>query len=208
MAGELAAFARLGALRHLDLQIVAVDEILARHAEAGRRHLLDRAAAPIAVRIFLVARRVLAAFAGVRLRAEAIHGNRERFVRFLTDRPVRHCAGRKALDDRLDRLDLVDRNRRGHGLQLEEPAERRARAALIVDELRVLLEDRVLTASRGVLQLENGLRVEEMVLAVSPPLILAARIELRAAAGAPVERAAVSLDDFSGHDLDADAADA
>ena len=50
VAGQLAAFARLGALRHLDLQIVGVDEVLAGDAEPRRRHLLDRAAPRVAVR--------------------------------------------------------------------------------------------------------------------------------------------------------------
>ena len=44
VAGELAALARLGPLRHLDLQLVGVDQVLARHAEPARGHLLDRAA--------------------------------------------------------------------------------------------------------------------------------------------------------------------
>ena len=34
-------------------------------------------------------------------------------VRLLADRAVRHRAGGEALDDALDRLDLVERNRRG-----------------------------------------------------------------------------------------------
>ena len=42
VAGQLPAFARLGALRHLDLQVVGVDQVLARDAEARRGHLLDR----------------------------------------------------------------------------------------------------------------------------------------------------------------------
>ena len=37
VAGELAALAGLGALRHLDLEIVGVDQVLAGHAEARRR---------------------------------------------------------------------------------------------------------------------------------------------------------------------------
>ena len=49
VAGQLAAFAGLGALRHLDLQLVGVDEVLAGHAEARRRDLLDGAAARVAV---------------------------------------------------------------------------------------------------------------------------------------------------------------
>ena len=42
-AGQLAALAGLRALRHLDLQFRRVDEVFARHAEAARGDLLDRA---------------------------------------------------------------------------------------------------------------------------------------------------------------------
>ena len=49
VAGQLAAFAGLGALRHLDLHHVGVDEIFRRHAEPARRDLLDRRAHRIAV---------------------------------------------------------------------------------------------------------------------------------------------------------------
>ena len=65
--GQLSALARLRALRHLDLQVVSIDEVLARHAESSRRDLLDGAAAPVAIRIAPVAGGILAAFAGVRL---------------------------------------------------------------------------------------------------------------------------------------------
>ena len=67
VAGELAAFAGLRALRHLDLEFVRVDEIVARDAEASRRDLLDRAAPAVAVRVGHEALGVLAALAGVRL---------------------------------------------------------------------------------------------------------------------------------------------
>src|SRR6185503_10640245 len=42
VAGQLAALAGLGALRHLDLQAVGVDEVVRRDAEAARGDLLDR----------------------------------------------------------------------------------------------------------------------------------------------------------------------
>ena len=42
VAGQLAALAGLGALRHLDLDVVGVGEVLRRHAEAAGRDLLDR----------------------------------------------------------------------------------------------------------------------------------------------------------------------
>ena len=69
-------------------------------------------------------------------------------------------------------------NRRGRRLQLEQPAQRRALLALIVHEARVFLEDRVLAAPRRVLQLEHGVGVEQVILAVAAPLILAARLEI------------------------------
>ena len=53
VAGELAAFAGLGALRHLDLQLVAIDQVIGGDAEARGGHLLDGAAAPVAVGIAL-----------------------------------------------------------------------------------------------------------------------------------------------------------
>jgi hypothetical protein len=66
VAGQLAALAGLGALRHLDLQLVGVHQVVRRHAEAARGHLLDRAAAPVAVGIAACeARLVFAALAGV-----------------------------------------------------------------------------------------------------------------------------------------------
>src|SRR5271167_2643432 len=86
VTGKLAALSRLGALRHLDLQFVGIDEVMARDAEARRRHLLDRTAAEIAVGIAHEARGILAALAGVALAADAVHRDREIFVRFLADR--------------------------------------------------------------------------------------------------------------------------
>src|SRR5207249_5692442 len=134
----LAPLAGLRALRHLDLQLVAVDEVVAGDTEAPRRHLLDGAPPPVAVRVALVAHRILAALAGVRLAADPVHGDGEVLVRLAADRAERHGAGLEALDDLRRRLDF--RERHGHArLQLEEPADRAQPAALDVDERRVLL---------------------------------------------------------------------
>src|SRR5436305_5513363 len=135
----------LGPLRHLDLQLVAVDEVVARHAEAARGDLLDRAPPPVAVRLALVAHRVLAALAGVRFAADPVHGDREVLVRLAADRPEQHGAGLEALDDLRRRLDF--RERHGHPrLQPEETADRAQPAAIVVAERRDLLE--LLVASR------------------------------------------------------------
>src|SRR5689334_15736449 len=81
-ARKLAALAGLGALGHLNLQFARIHQVVAGDTEAARRYLLDRAVARIAVGIEEVARRVLAALAGVAFRAEAVHGDGERLVGF------------------------------------------------------------------------------------------------------------------------------
>ena len=60
----------------------------------------------------------------------------------------------------------------------EQPAQRRQVARLVVDLAAVLLEDVVALGPRRVLQLEHGLRVEQVVLALAAPLVLAAELEL------------------------------
>ena len=109
-AGQLAAFAGLRALRHLDLQFLRVDEVLARDAEAAGSDLLDGAVPGIAVGIVHVARGIFAAFAGVALAANAVHRDGERFVRFLADGAVGHRAGFEPLDDRFNRFDFLNGN--------------------------------------------------------------------------------------------------
>src|SRR5215472_14213202 len=97
VAGQLAAFAGLGALRHLDLDVVGVDEIFRRHAEASRRDLLYSRAHGVAVRQRPEAVGFFAAFACVRAAADAVHGDGERRMRLAADRAEAHGAGGEAL---------------------------------------------------------------------------------------------------------------
>ena len=118
VAGQLAALAGLGALGHLDLDVVGVDQVLAGHAEAAGGDLLDGRAARRVVEPL----GVLAALAGVGLAAQLVHGDGEGLVRLLGDGAVRHGAGGEALDDLGDRLDLVDRDRlRGRTVKPNRP---------------------------------------------------------------------------------------
>ncbi len=107
--GQLAAFAGLGTLRHLDLDLVGTDQVFGGHAEPARSHLLDLGAQAVAVgqrqihldhvfaddgsqrfalldrdalQLVAVTGGVLAAFTGVALAANAVHGNGQRGVRF------------------------------------------------------------------------------------------------------------------------------
>src|SRR5262249_33848896 len=154
------------ALRHLDLEIVGVDEIFARDAETRRRHLLDCAPPRITVRIENVPPWILATLTAVRLATEALHRYRPRFMPFPADRAVGHRSGREPLENRLGRLDLLDRHRRSYRLEAEQTTERRAIHVLLIDRARVLLENRVLPAARRVLQLEDRVGIEQVVLTV------------------------------------------
>ncbi len=133
-ARQLAALAGLRALGHLDLQLVGVDEVVDRDAEAPRGDLLDRRAA-----LVVVALRVLAALARVRLAADRVHRDREVLVRLARQRAEAHRAGREALDDLRPGLDLLERDRRLVGADLEQPAQRRARGGLLVGDARELV---------------------------------------------------------------------
>ncbi len=208
VAGQLAALAGLGALRHLDLQFPRVDQIFARHAEAAGRHLLDGAVARIAVGIEDVAGRIFAALAGVALAADAVHGDGQRLVRFLADRAIRHRPRLETLHDRLDRLNLLERNRLLGELQLEQTAQRTQTLRLIVDQFAVFLEHLVIVAADGVLQLVDRLRIEQVILAFLAPLILAARVEDVAIERPLREGAVVPRLDLGGDHVQTDAGDA
>ena len=126
----------------------------------------------------------------------------------LADRAIGHGAGREASEDRLDGLDLLERDGYGRRPPADQPAQGGEVPALLVDELRVLLVDPVLAGARRVLELEDGVRVEEVVLAVAPPLVLAAPVQIRVAHGSHGEGALVPAADLLGEDVEADARDA
>src|ERR1039458_1790935 len=112
VAGELSAFAGFRALRHFDLQLVSVHQIVCSHTETRRGYLLHRAASQVAARVRRKARFVLPAFAGVGLAADAVHGDGQRLVRLLANRTERHGARGKALHNLFGGLDFVKRQRR------------------------------------------------------------------------------------------------
>src|SRR3546814_7527566 len=111
VAGQLPAFAGLGTLRHLDLDIVRIDEVFGGYAETARCHLLDPAAHRIAIGQRNEPFGLLAAFARIRAPADAVHGDGQRGMRFVADRAEAHRPGAEALDDFARRFNLIEGNR-------------------------------------------------------------------------------------------------
>ena len=105
--GQLAALAGLGALRDLDLQHLGVDQVGRGDAEATGGDLLD-----LGHLLGAVARRVLAALAGIGARAEAVHGDGQGLVRLGRQRAQAHAGRVEARDDLRQRLDRFQRQRR------------------------------------------------------------------------------------------------
>ena len=129
-------------------------------------------------------------------------------MRLLADRAVGHGAGGEAFQDRLDRLDFPDRHRLADRLQFKQAAQGGPVFRLIVHGARIFLEQRVRTGARGVLQLRDRLRIEQVVLAIAAPLVLAAPVQFRLARRARRVGVAMTQAHFLGDHLDADATDA
>ena len=208
MAGQLAAFARLRALRDLDLQVVRVDQIIRRDAETRRGHLLDRAAAQIAVRVRNEAGLVLAALAGVRFPADAVHGDGQRFVRFLADRAEGHRAGGKALHDFGGRLDLIEGNGRAVRLEIKHAAQHLQIAILLIHDVREFPEALEFLLPHRVLQLADRRRVQQVAFAPHAVLIFPADAQFRVRQVRRLHREFMFHHRFASQHFDADALDA
>ena len=205
--GQLAALAGLRALGHLDLEFLRAGQVLARHAETAGGDLLDRGILGVAVRHRRKAVGVLAALAGVGLAADAVHRDGERLMRLLRDGAVGHRAGLEAQHDLFRRLDLLDRDRRGR-LEFEQAAQCAEVFALFVDQLGEILEGRVAAGARRALEVVDGFRREQVILALRAPLVDAADGQHVAVDRAVGIRGAVPREDLLGDDVEADAADA
>ena len=157
VAGQLAAFAGLGALGHLDLDVVGNDQIYGGDTEAARRDLLGVRAHRVAIGHGHETIRFLAAFAGVGTAADAVHGDGQRGVRLAADGAEAHRPGGETLDDIDRRLDFVQGNAGDVGLAAHQAADGQEAARLLVDtggEGLVLVRQ---IAAHGVLQAADGL---------------------------------------------------
>ncbi len=143
VAGQLAALAGLGALRHLDLQVVGVHEVFGCDTEAAGGDLFDGGAAPVAVGVRRVAVCVFTTLTRVGLAADTVHGNGQRFVCFPRDGAIGHRPAGEAFDDLADGFDFIDRDWLSQPFAEGEHAAQGGKSArLIVDQAGVFLDRR------------------------------------------------------------------
>src|ERR1700758_1731971 len=193
-------------LRHLDLNVGGVDQVVAGDPEPAGGHLLDGAAPTRIVQPV----NVFAALTGVGPAADVVHRDGHGFVGFGGDGTVTHCPGVESGDDRLDRLDLLDGCRWAKSLrELEEAAQCAALAGEAVDLVAVLPEDLFAAGTRRMLKQEYRFGGKEMQLAFAPKRIFAAHLEaavdeLRRIVGI---RPAVTQTNFLGDDVEPDTAE-
>ena len=129
-ARQLPALTGLGTLGNLDFQFLAMVEVFRRHAKAARGHLLDLGRRVVAIGLRREMRRVFAALATVRARADPVHRHIERLVRLGAERPQRHARRDKALADRRHALDLFNRDRLAQRLDRHQVAQMNGRIGL------------------------------------------------------------------------------
>mmetsp|Transcript_19513 Transcript_19513/g.65512 ORF Transcript_19513/g.65512 Transcript_19513/m.65512 type:complete len:933 (-) Transcript_19513:1998-4796(-) len=178
VARELAALAGLGALGHLDLELVRVGKVVGGDAEAARGDLLDCRPALVGK-----AQGVLAALARVRLAAQRVHRLGERLVGLRADGPEGHGPRGEALDDGRRGLHLVE----GHLWEeavvadLEEAADGNLGVGR-VHEARVLRVRLPGVGARRLLQGHHGRGRVVVGLAAVAPVVVAEVERVRCAA--------------------------
>ena len=180
------------------MQFLGLGQIEAGDAKAPRGHLLDGAVFGVALFIGPgVAIGVFAAFASIGLAADAVHGDRQRLVGFLGNRPIAHGSGLKPPGDGLHGLHFVEGNRLAR-LKLQQITQAEELFVLLVDQSGVLLIGLVIAGSDRLLQGVDDLGTEQVSFALLAPLVVAADIEGDRGTGAIGKGVTVALEGFFG----------
>ena len=199
-AGKLPTLTGLGTLSDLDLQLFALVEIFRRHAKAARGHLFDLGRRIVAVAFWHEMRRIFAALAAVRFRANTVHRHVQRLMRLWGKRAQRHARRYETLADRGDALHLLQWHRRALGLDVEQVTQMDRRVALHL--FRILLPHLIGRLVAGHLQHMHAARLPSVFFAR-----LALLVETANRHHDPVALPAFGVD-FFGFALNADDTDA
>ncbi len=156
----MSALAGLCSLCHLDLDLHGTVQVLRGDAEPSRCHLLDGGVA-----LRSESRRILAALAGVGFSTQAVHGDCHGLMRLLRDRAVGHGTGLEAFDNLLHGLHFLERNRVLLRDEIHQAAQRVGTLA-VIHHRGVGLELRIVSLPDGLLQVDDGFRIVEVILLV------------------------------------------
>ncbi len=104
---QLPPFTWFCTLGNFDLQLLALVEVLRRHAKAARGDLLDLGRRIVTIRFRMEMCGIFSAFTAVRLCPDAVHRNVQRFVCLRTKRPKRHAGRHKTFANRCDAFHLI-----------------------------------------------------------------------------------------------------
>ena len=176
-ARKLAAFTGLGTLGHLDLDFACLGEVEAGDTETTGCHLLDGTVLRVTLLIGPgVAFFIFTAFTGVRLTADAVHGDGEGFVRLFGDGAIAHGTCLEPLHDRIDGFDFFDWHRFAR-LEVQQAAQSVELLHLRIHPGGVLLEGFVAAGADSLLKGVDGERVEQMRLTFLAPLVITADVK-------------------------------
>ena len=169
-ARQLSAFARLGTLCHLDLNLFSVYQIFGGYAEASRCHLLGLARQRDAVYGVVESFRILATLTGIAAAAYLVHGKADGFMCLLAQCSERHGSCHEVLHDGFHGFHLVDVD----GVLLEShEVTNEDGCILLVSQPGEFLELLVAACPGGQLQGGDGFGVPGVADAVLSPMELA-----------------------------------
>ena len=173
MTRQFTTLTRLCTLRHLDLQLIGVSQIMRRNTETARSNLLDSRSHSIAILHSLATLRILTTFTGIRLATKTIHSNGQSRVRFHRDGTIRHSTRNKATHNLRPRLDLINGDRSALiKVELKHTTQGTVLDSLMFG-LRVSLVRLVILTADCILHIGNANGVIDVCLATITPMILA-----------------------------------
>ena len=172
--GKLSSFTRLSTLSNFNLDFVGIDKIIAGYAKTAAGNLLNCTALAVTIRQRCKTVGILAAFAGIALATDTVHGNRQTFMRLLAQRAVAHSTGLKTMTNAFYRFYLVNIYRQTLRCKCQHTAQILVGKGTAAQLLAKLLKELIITCLAGLLQLDNRFRIKHMLLAAVTPLIMRA----------------------------------
>ena len=179
VAGELTSLSRLRTLRHFDLQVGSVHQIVGGNAKPPGSHLLHSAAPRVAVGIGSKATVVFSALTGIALGVYTVHSYGQGLVGLPADSTQRNSPRGKALHYPAGRLHLIQGKRLFRRLELQEPPQRAQPFFVFVGQFSKPPVHTSVGCLGGVLQQGNSVGIPHVKLAVPSPLIDAAHLQVQ-----------------------------